>query len=288
MLVAQPRSVIRHLVLFVLIAFTAQQVLFPSLPPLSRRVGLTELQLGAIISVAAATLVVTAPTWGRLVARVGYRRVLALGLESASVALIGFALVCQVVLERDGGAGTIGFGAMLLTRGPLFGLVPVVPVAAIAYVAAHTSDPDERTAEIGRLDTVQGAAILLGPGSGRSADPCRPARSDWAAPVLVGLSWIGVLLIPKDHAPARELGRSAVRAGDPRIWPYLFTGFTLFLSMGLVLLTVGFLLHDRDALSPTEAARATGAVTFASGLTLPVPPGRRVGRGPGLTAPLRT
>lgn len=47
----------------VLAAFTAQQVLMPVLAPLAREVGLAELQLGLVISLAAAMLVVAAPIW---------------------------------------------------------------------------------------------------------------------------------------------------------------------------------------------------------------------------------
>ena len=63
----------------VLAAFTAQQALAPVLAPLAREVGLAEVAIGAVMTVAAVVFTATALVWGRAVDRFGHRPVLSPG-----------------------------------------------------------------------------------------------------------------------------------------------------------------------------------------------------------------
>lgn len=55
---------------------------------------------------------------------------------------------------------------------------------------------------------------------------------------------------------------------DGRLWPFLLTGFGLFLSLGVIQITIGFLFQDRLDLSAQGTARTVGLALFATGLSL--------------------
>lgn len=60
-----------------------QSFLVVVLPPLGRRLGFTDIQTGAILSVSALLLMIAAPTWGYLTERIGRRPVLVIALAGA-------------------------------------------------------------------------------------------------------------------------------------------------------------------------------------------------------------
>jgi len=158
------------LLLAVLSAFTAQQVLTPVLAPLARAIGLSEVALGSIITVAAIVFAGTALAWGRAVDRFGRRAVLLTGMGLGLAGMAGFAVVAQLAVQRAIGPET-AFVLMLATRSVLFGAgIGAVPVAAIAFVAATTAGRDDdgaaRTSGIGRIGAVQGLSLVLGPAIG--------------------------------------------------------------------------------------------------------------------------
>ncbi|GAA1381971.1 hypothetical protein GCM10009613_08860 [Pseudonocardia kongjuensis] len=262
------------LLLAVLAAIVSQQVLVPVLAPLSREVGLTPVELGLVMTVAAGLFAVTSLFWGRVVDRWGHRRVLLAGLTTAGLGLTGFALVSQAAL-----AGTLSPGAtlagMIATRSVVFGIgLGAVPTAAMALIAARTAPGPERTAGIGRLGAVQGVAVALGPALGALLAFAGLLGPVWLAPVavLVSIAVVAVGVRPAPAAPPAP-GPAAppprpVRPWDAGMWPVLLTGFLVMLSLGLVLIVLGFLVQDRLGLDAAGTVRVSGAMSFLSGVAL--------------------
>ncbi|MEU6697210.1 MFS transporter [Pseudonocardia sp. NPDC046786] len=264
----------RILLLAVLAAIVSQQVLVPVLAPLSREVGLTPVELGLVMTVAAGLFAVTSLFWGRVVDRWGHRRVLLAGLTTAGLGLTGFALVSQAAL-----AGTLSPGAalagMMATRSVVFGIgLGAVPTAAMALIAARTAPGPERTAGIGRLGAVQGVAVALGPALGALLAFAGLLGPVWLAPVavLVSIAVVAVGVRPAPAAPPAT-GPAApppgpVRPWDAGMWPVLLTGFLVMLSLGLVLIVLGFLVQDRLGLDAAGTVGVSGAMSFLSGVAL--------------------
>lgn len=261
------------LLLAVLAVFTAQQALFPVLAPLAREVGLGEVQLGLVLTVAAVVFAGTSLLWGRAVDRFGTRSVLLVGLALAAAGVIGFAVVSQLALS--------GFldpdntlTLMILTRSVLFGAgVGAVPVAALTYVSTTTSGETDRTRAVGQLGAVQGVAIALGPALGGLLGFAGLLGPIWLAPAVVALVFaLVVVALPRPAAAAHRPAppRATLKPWDPRIWPFLLAGFLLFLSLGVVLIVLGFLFQDRLGLDAAGTVRLAGASSFATGLVLVV------------------
>lgn len=171
-----------------LVAFSAQQIVFPVLAPLSRRLLLTEVQLGLVITTAAAALAVTSPVWGRAVDAWGARRVLLTGLVVAATGLTGFALTAALTLtegEADASRETTTYLALLLTRGLALGVgLAAVPVAVLAMVSASTAQ-DRRTLAVSLVGAAQALALVLGPALGGLLAVGGLLLPVWVAPALV-------------------------------------------------------------------------------------------------------
>lgn len=265
------RRALGVLLLAVLSVFTAQQALFPVLPPLAREVGLSEVQLGLVLTVAAVVFAATSLLWGRAIDRFGTRPVLLVGLALALAGVTGFAVVSQLALAGALDPGTT-LVMMIATRSLLFGAgVGAVPVAALAHVSSTTSGEADRTKAVGQLGAVQGVAIALGPALGGLLGFAGLLGPIWLAPAVIALV-LAVVAVAVPRAPATATTRPATGPAlapwDPRIWPFLLSGFLLFLSLGLVLIVLGFLFQDRLGLDAATTVRLAGASAFATGLVL--------------------
>ncbi len=253
----------------VLLAYTAQQLLTPVFPPLSREVGLSEVELGLVVTLAAAALTVAGPWWGRACDRIGYRRVMIRGLLISAAGLAAFAAISTVAL---GGGATPGvtLAVMIAARSAVFGVgAAAVPVAALAYVSSISTTTGRRTALVGRVGAMQGASLLLGPAIGGALATVELLLPLYLAPALL----LGVVVLLTLRRPAGALARvdaspSSLRFADPRIGPYLAVGFLAMLSLGLVQVIMGFLYQDRLGLDAQRTAGAVGAAGFLIGIVL--------------------
>lgn len=272
------------LLLAVLGVFTGQQALAPVQAPLARDVGLSELSLGLVLTCGAAMYTATALLWGRAVDRFGQRTVLLGGLGLSLAGLLGFAVVGHLALDgRLDPEATLVL--MIATRSLLFGAgVGAVPVAAMAFVPATTPAEADRTRGIGQVGAVQGVAVALGPALGGALGFAGVLGPLWAAPVVVAVALLAVLLLlpaTEQVRPARpdvQARPGSLRPWDARLWPVLVAGFGLYLALGMTLVVLGFLLQDRFDLDSAATVRATGAASFAAGVVLVLTQGALVPR----------
>lgn len=261
------RSQIRLLLSAVFLAYLAQMTLNPVIAPLSRAVGLAEWQVGLTISIAALMVVITSQWWGRRSQSAGRKPVLVSALVIAACAMTGFAAVA--ILGMSGAVtGVALFVGFLVLRGVGFGggLAAMIPTAQ-AYIADVTDDPEARVKGMSGLGAVQGMAMIMGSVLGGVLAIFGLAVAVIAVPVLLfgGV----VLVVTRLHREPRtgliEQPRR-VRALDPRVWPYLVSGFGLFTALGFIQVVTGFLVQDRLDVEGGAAGALTGAALLAAGL----------------------
>lgn len=254
----------------VLVVFTAQQLLTPILAPLSREVGLSEVQLGLVMTAAAVVFSLGSLGWGRVADRWGPRRVLLTGLLTCLVGLVTFWLVCTWALAGERPSGLV-LAAMVLTRSLLFGVgVGAVPVAALAAVGSATTGEEQRTKAVSMVGAAQAVAMVLGPGAGGALAVVDLLAPVWLAPVILLVAVLAVAaLVPRPPVGgAAPRPGPAVRPWDARVRSFLVVGFLLFLSLGLLNVVIGFLMQDRLGLDAQDTAATVGAAFFAVGLVL--------------------
>lgn len=247
--------------------FTGQQILAPVLPPLARQLGLGEVQLGLVFSVAAVLVVLTSGFWGRQSEVRGRKPVLLICMLGAAFGLLAFAVVAQIGL-----AGALPVTALfvliLVFRSAFFGVGWAgVPVAAQSYVADVTEGERDRVQAIAKTGAAQGLSLVLGPALGGLLAAGGLLVPMYAAPVIIlvfaGLVW---LRLPREQRHADRPKPPKLSPFDARLWPFLLTGFGLYLTLGFLQMTIGFLLQDQLRLTAEQTATLAGIALLCSGL----------------------
>jgi DHA1 family tetracycline resistance protein-like MFS transporter len=259
------------LFLAVFSALMSQFIFLPVVPPLSRELGLSELQAGLLITVAALMFVVVSPLWGRTSDAWGRKPVLLVGIAGVALSMYAFNLVAQMGLAGALSGGML-FALMLAMRGVVFGaFMPAVLVSSQAYVADTTTGQVERTEGIAKIQAANGLGLVVGPALGGLLAGISLLAPLYFAPTLTLL--VALLLsrlLPEP--PRRAASETSPRLSplDGRIWPFLVIGFSIFLTLGTANITVGFLFQDRLDLSAQGTAQAVGLALLATGLAAAV------------------
>ena len=201
----------------VLVTFSAQQLLTPLLAPLATELGLSEFQLGLVVTIAAAALTVMSPVWGRAVDTIGPRAVLLSGVGLAALGLAGFAAAVEWGLGGEHRAGWT-FAGMLLTRSLLFGAgIAAAPVVGVALAASSTTDEASRTKSVSMVGAAQGLSFVLGPAAGGALATVSVLLPLWISPSVLAILFV-VLVVAWKPAPLavlpwrRRRGRSSARS----------------------------------------------------------------------------
>lgn len=210
-------------------ALMSQFIFLPVLPPLSRELGLSELQAGLVITAAALMFVLASPLWGRVSDVWGRKPVLLVGAAGVALSFYAFDLVAQAGLS--GALSGALFFLMLATRGVLFGaMMPAVLVASQAYVADTTTGQEERTRGIARIQAANGLGLVVGPAFGGLLSGIGLLAPLYFAPTLTLLVALLVWrLLPVAERRAASGASPRLSPVDGRIWPFLLVGFAIFL-----------------------------------------------------------
>ncbi len=260
---------LRLLFLAVFGTFLGQFILFPVLPPLGRELGLSEAQVGLLITTSALMLFIGSPVWGRRSDVRGRKYVILVGLVASAACLLVFAVVAQFGLAGALSATTL-FVAMLVVRGFMYGFsIAAVPAPAQAYVADVTVGEKERTRGIAMIGAAQALTLVLGPALGGLLAGINLLAPFYFAPLVALVIAVVVWrLLPEPERRGERSSATRLSPLDGRLWPFLITGFGMFLSLGTVLITVGFLYQDRLSLSAEATAQVVGVALFVTGVVL--------------------
>lgn len=253
----------------VFLVFLGQMSLNPVIAPLSREVGLAEWQVGAMISTAALTVVLTSQHWGRTSQSWGRKPVLVTAMSTAAAAMAAFAVLAGLGMSGLV-SGTLLFALFLLTRGLLFGLaMAAVPPTAQAYIADVTSSERERVRGMAGIGAVQGMAMIGGALAGGALAGLGLIVSVAFVPVVLLAGALSVALLLR-REPRHELvpDPPRVRPFDTRVWPFLLAGFGMFTALGFMQVVVGFMIQDRFGLDGPVTGVVTGAALLCAGVGL--------------------
>lgn len=247
-------------------AFAAQQTLTPVLPPLARQLGLGEAGLGLLIAGAAAVVMAASPAWGRRVGRAGYRGTMLAALGLAAAGAAAFAVAVHLGLAGLV-AGAALWAVLIASRAVVFGAgIAGTPVTAQSYVAASIHDPAARTRALGMVGAAQGLALIVGPLIGGALGGLSLFAPLYAAPaLLLATAAVVAACLPAGGMPTASHGSGRVSWRERRLWPYLCCGVGVLVALGMVQITIGFLIQDRLHATHAETARLTGLALVSSG-----------------------
>jgi MFS family permease len=248
---------------------TGQQMVNPVLPPLARELGFSEFALGIVWAVGAAGVVVASSFWSRRSMSWGHRTVLLISLVGSLAGLLAFAVVAQIGLAGVL-AGPLLFALILLSRGVVFGLAwGATPVTAQSYVADVTSGTAERVRGMSKVGAAQGLGLAVGPALGGALSVTGLLVPIYVAPLVLAVVAVLVAFgLPRPPAHRERPPAARVSPFDRRMWPFLTSGFGMYLAFGIVLMTIGFLVQDRLQLATEQTGQVTGFVMLAASSAL--------------------
>lgn len=268
---AMPRPQIPLLLSAVFLAYLAQMTLNPIIAPLAREVGLAEWQVGVTISTAAVMVVATSQLWGRRSQSWGRRAVLVAALALAAVTMTGFAVTAAAGM-RGALTGTALFALFVLLRGIGFGTaIAAIPPTAQAFIADVTPGEAARVKGMAGVGAVQGVAMMAGAVVGGALAGFGLLTPLIVVPALLVIG-LGIVAFGLRREPRHEriADPPRVRVTDPRVWPFLLTGFGMMTALGCVQVIAGFIVQDRFGLDAARTGLATGAVLLVASVGMVV------------------
>jgi MFS transporter, DHA1 family, multidrug resistance protein len=239
----------------------------PVLAPLVRELGLSEIQGGLIVTMAALMWSLTGPLWGRRSEVVGRKPVFVIGLFGFA---FGFTLFGLSALLGVMGlvSATVAFVLMMLSRGVVGSLFSAVPVSAQAYIADNTSE-EERTAGVALIGAANGVGFIGGPAIAAALTTFGllvPIAFTIVLPLMMGV--LALWKLPRARRlTVADKPRIRLKLTDPRFAPMLLVGFLLIMSLVSQQVTAGFFFQDQLALDTRTAAQVLGIALVTSGLT---------------------
>ena len=241
-------------------------VLFPILGPLSRELGLSEVQVGLFSTGYALMQFLLASYWGRQSELMGRRPILLVGILGFASSFFLFALFAWMGYQQVlSGWGL--FALMLLSRllGGAFSSA-TLPTAQ-AYLADITPR-EQRTQNFAVLGAAFGLGVIFGPAIGAGL-----AHFGLLMPVVfsASLALLNALFVwwvlPESRKPQdRHPTPPRLAWTDPRILPLLVIGLCINLASIAMEQTVAFLYQDRLALSPIQTSQAVGIALVIFGV----------------------
>lgn len=239
-------------------------VLFPVLAPLGREMGLSELQITAIIACSSLTVFLASPIWGRASDRWGRKRIMLVGLFGFAAGTVLFNSVLYAGLQGL----LIGlplFLALVVTRMMHAAIMSATMPAASAYMADITNAKN-RTKGMGAAGAANNIGSIMGPAvSGLAIISLLTPL--WTMAALALLNGLFVLrFLPEPPKQPQAVKPERLRYTDRRILPFIIVGVLMFTGVALVQQTMGFRFQDTLNLSAGETAQVFGIAMMLSAI----------------------
>ncbi|MEQ8485537.1 MAG: MFS transporter [Pseudomonadales bacterium] len=240
----------------------ANTVLFTVLGPVARDIGLTELQVGAMISAAGLTFVFSGALWGRLSDRIGRKRVFVIGVAAYAGCGAGFAWLLGLGLAGTL-TGAAAFWALLAFRAGVYATLAGGPQPAAAAWVADTTSGAERTGGMALVGASFAIGSILGPAAGGLLAPFGVLVPLYAIAVLGALAALLAAIVvrePRSHAERRAGSGARLSPLDSRIRLLLTTSVLTFITIGSTQQVAAFYVQD---LTGADAAQTMRLVSIA-------------------------
>ena len=234
-----------------------QAVVFITIPPLARDLGLTEIQIGTIFASSALAWMIFSPYWGRLSDRIGRKVVVLVGLLGCAVSLILFSTALNM------GTSNILLGwkllAVLILARMINGVLGSATRPAAGAWIADVTDLNERSAGYGRLNSGFSLGRIVGPAMAGFL-----LLVSHTLPFYIfslGLLLMALVLVRqpiKSKILKFKKEESKLKLFDDSVWPFIAVAACMGLCNATLVQTSSF--YFQDIITP----EASNPITFAS------------------------
>ena len=241
-----------------LIAFSmGQTALFAVAGPVIRDIGLSEIQLGMIVSAAAVMFVLASPIWGFLSDRLGRKPVIVFGLFTYAIISFAFAFVMELGLSSSLSAFAVFFwllGLRLLYAALGSGIQP----SSVALMA-DLSDGSDRASAVAIVGAAFGFGMILGPAAAALLVGWGVLAPLYAIAGLGFVSALYAMIFLKAEAPQPDEGETRKEKIPLKpLAPIMAASLFFFTAISALQQTMAFYVQDFLQVGAEAAARATG------------------------------
>ncbi len=266
---AERRRAFRILFLSLTCLGMGQTVIFSILPPISRDLGISEFQVGAIFMVSAVFWLVMSPYWGHQSDKWGRKPVILVGLGGFAVSTLLFAGLIEWGLSGAMAMGLI-YPLMIAARTIYGTLGPGAMSGGQAYVADRT-DLTERTSKLAAMGAAFVLGTTIGPGLVAIFSGFGLLAPLYVAAGLGGFGFLAVWLYLPERSEPMDRPRASLSPGfffDPRIRAAVLISVALAAAHAIPVQTIVFFMLDVLAKDAKLAAQLGGVVLMVSSVAV--------------------
>ena len=220
-----------------------QSVIFITIPPLARDLGLSEVQIGSIFASSALAWMILSPYWGKLSDRIGRKKIVITGLIGFAISLVLFSLTISLG-QKGILQGSVLFALLIAARliNGMFG--SATRPSSGAWVADITN-PEDRSRAFARLDSGFSMGRIIGPALAGFL-----LLISYTAPfyLFAFMAFIVIILITRQKAykGSKLLSKDHVfiKTYDPRVWPFLIVSAAFGICNASLVQTSSFYFQD--------------------------------------------
>ena len=220
-----------------------QSVIFITIPPLARDLGLSEVQIGSIFASSALAWMILSPYWGKLSDRIGRKKIVITGLIGFAISLVLFSLTISLG-QKGILQGSVLFALLIAARliNGMFG--SATRPSSGAWVADITN-PEDRSRAFARLDSGFSMGRIIGPALAGFL-----LLISYTAPfyLFAFMAFIVIILITREKAykGSKLLSKDHVfiKTYDPRVWPFLIVSAAFGICNASLVQTSSFYFQD--------------------------------------------
>jgi MFS family permease len=257
----------RNMLMLATIAMGAgMSINFVVVAPLSRKAGLGEIEVAAILTLSTLLYAVMIPQWGRIADRVGRKRVMVFSLCAMGLTNMAFLFALDAGLK--GLISGLSLILLLVFVRLWFGLLsPGLQPASMAAMTDATT-PHDRAAGLGMLGAGMSIGSILGPAGAAALAPIDALAPIWGSIILclcvaalLGFSLPKTVPRPRDTPRPKPLAMT-----DARMRPHLLFLVSYFIGVGMVQQTLAWFIEDRYRLNETQGENAGQIAVLYTGI----------------------
>jgi len=219
-----------------------QTIVFITIPPIARDLGLNEIQIGSIFATSAVAWMILSPVWGSLSDSIGRKKIVIVGLLGFAISLVLFSLTISLG-QKGLLTGTLLF-VLLVSARVLNGIFGSATRPSSGGWVADISSINSRSRAFARLDSGFSMGRILGPALAGLL-----LLVSYTAPFFffaAGAFIVIVLVIFSQSPPKISSSKEVKKLSmfDSRVWPFLIVSAAFGICNASLFQTSSFFFQD--------------------------------------------
>ena len=219
-----------------------QTIVFITIPPIARDLGLNEIQIGSIFATSAVAWMILSPVWGSLSDSIGRKKIVVVGLLGFAISLVLFSLTISLG-QKGLLTGTLLF-VLLVSARVLNGIFGSATRPSSGGWVADISSINSRSRAFARLDSGFSMGRILGPALAGLL-----LLVSYTAPFFffAAGAFIVIVFVIFQQSPTKISSSTEVKKlsmFDSRVWPFLIVSAAFGICNASLFQTSSFFFQD--------------------------------------------